>query len=197
MDFLKNAKGHFKTITKHKCIVMDECFRVGLYKQGLLHDLSKYKPVEFLTGVKYYQGDRSPNTYEKELKGFSTAWLHHKGRNKHHFEYWIDYEVGGSHKLVGHKMPTRYVIEMFLDRVAACKVYYGDDYKDSSALEYFEKRKYYYHMHKDTINLLEKLLKRLAKYGEEETFLYIKEKIEANKKKRRTSKKKQKGLGDR
>ena len=76
---------HFLTITQHKLLVMQNCFRVGLFKQGLLHDLSKYSPAEFLTGVHYYQGDRSPNAAEREEKGYSSAWLHHKGRNKHHF----------------------------------------------------------------------------------------------------------------
>lgn len=46
---------HFKTITRHKLLVMQYCFRIGLYKQGLLHDLSKYSPAEFLVGCKYYQ----------------------------------------------------------------------------------------------------------------------------------------------
>ena len=57
---------HFKTITRHKLLVMKYCFRIGLYKQGLLHDLSKYSPTEFLVGCKYYQGTRSPNNAERE-----------------------------------------------------------------------------------------------------------------------------------
>ena len=77
---LWNAVRHFRTITKHKQMVMENCFKVGLYKQGLLHDLSKYSWEEFRIGVKYYQGDRSPNAAEKEEKGYSVAWLHHKGR---------------------------------------------------------------------------------------------------------------------
>ena len=117
------ALAHFHTITKHKILVMKECFRVGLYRQGLLHDLSKYSPSEFLIGCKYYQGDRSPNNAEREDKGYSSAWLHHKGRNKHHYEYWIDYSLDGKHVLAGMKMPVRYVVEMFLDRIAASKVY--------------------------------------------------------------------------
>ena len=84
--YRKNAWHHFLTITHHKLVVMGGCFRVGLWKQGLLHDLSKYSWEEFRTGVLYYQGNRSPNAAEKEEKGFSRAWLHHKGRNKHHFE---------------------------------------------------------------------------------------------------------------
>ena len=77
---------HFCTITNHKILVMKNCFRVGLYRQGLLHDMSKYMPSEFLVGCRYYQGTRSPNNAEREKTGCSTAWLHHKGRNKHHYE---------------------------------------------------------------------------------------------------------------
>ena len=62
MNIFKNLKGHFCTITHHKMLVMKTCFKVGLYKQGLLHDLSKYTPIEFIPGIIYYQGDRSPIT---------------------------------------------------------------------------------------------------------------------------------------
>ena len=117
---------HFKTITHHRHLVMKGCFAVGLYKQGLLHDLSKYSPVEFLVGAKYYQGDKSPNNAEREDKGVSLAWLHHKGRNKHHFEYWIDYALDGKSGMAGMKMPVNYVVEMYCDRVAACKTYQKD-----------------------------------------------------------------------
>ena len=75
---------HFKTITHHRLLVMLGCFRVGLYRQGLTHDLSKYSPAEFWQGAKYYQGTRSPNTAEREENGYSLAWMHHKGRNRHH-----------------------------------------------------------------------------------------------------------------
>ena len=81
---------HFKTITKHKLLVMDGCFQVGLYRQGLTHDLSKYSPTEFWVGARYYQGDKSPNAAERAEKGYSEAWMHHKGRNRHHYEYWTD-----------------------------------------------------------------------------------------------------------
>lgn len=107
---------HFKTITKHKLLVMKYCFRIGLYKQGLLHDLSKYTPAEFLVGCKYYQGTRSPNNAEREDIGVSTSWLHHKGRNKHHFEHWVDYSLDGEHVIMGAQMPRKYVAEMVMDR---------------------------------------------------------------------------------
>lgn len=88
-----NIKGHFETITRHKLLVMKYCFACGLYEQGLAHDLSKYSPTEFIPGCIYYQGDHSPNEAEREAKGYTSAWLHHKGRNKHHLEYWIDYST--------------------------------------------------------------------------------------------------------
>ena len=90
---MSKAWNHFKTITHHKWLVLQGCFRVGLYRQGLLHDLSKYSPTEFLVGARYWQGNRSPNNAEREQVGYSSAWLHHKGRNKHHYEYWIDYST--------------------------------------------------------------------------------------------------------
>ena len=108
---------HFKTITRHKIYVMKGCFRVGLYRQGLLHDLSKYSPTEFLVGCKYYQGgSRSPNNGEREATGVSLAWLHHKGRNKHHFEYWIDYGLGpggGQQELSEGKLSGRQRPQLF------------------------------------------------------------------------------------
>lgn len=154
---------------------MRGCFRLGLYKQGLLHDLSKYAPSEFLVGAKYWKGDVSPNNIERKQTGMSTAWLHHKGRNKHHFEYWLDYSFGDK-PIEGMKMPIKYVAEMFVDRVSACKNYQKDKYHDSSALEYYLKGKdhTYELIHPDTAWLLEDLLRMLAEKGEEYTFNYIK-----------------------
>ena len=165
---------HFKTINHHKYLVMKGCFRVGLYKQGLLHDLSKYSPTEFLVGCKYYQGTASPNNREREVKGYSSAWLHHKGRNKHHLEYWIDYGVGKDKSMVGMKMPLKYVVEMFIDRVAASKNYQKEKYRDDSPWEYYAQGRGPYMIHKDTQKLLEKLLRMLAEEGEDKTFSYIK-----------------------
>jgi hypothetical protein len=173
LSLYERFRGHLNTINEHKIMVMKHCFKCGLYKQGLLHDMSKYLPIEFLAGVKYFQGDRSPNSAQREAEGYSDAWLHHKGRNKHHFEYWIDYTVIKEEGIQGMPMPIEYVIEMFCDRVAACKIYHKDEYKDRDALDYFMRGKGYYVMHKDAEALLEKLLRMLAINGEEYTFRYI------------------------
>ena len=171
------ALEHFRTITKHKIIVMKECFRVGLYRQGLLHDLSKYSWTEFRVGCRYYQGTRSPNNAEREEKGYSSAWLHHKGRNKHHYEYWIDYSLDGKKILAGMKMPVNYVVEMFLDRIAASKVYKGGRYKDTDPLEYYMNGKAGDLMHPETRALLERLLRMLAEQGEDKTYRFIRQKV--------------------
>ena len=161
---------HLKTINHHKILVMRGCFRVGLYKQGLLHDLSKYSPTEFLVGCKYYQGNLSPNNIERLEKGYSQAWLHHK----HHLEYWIDYGVGEKKGITGMKMPLKYVVEMFIDRVSASKNYQKEKYTDKSALEYYEHGKEHHVLHEDSKALLEELLHMLAEQGEDVTFDYIK-----------------------
>ena len=167
---------HFKTITKHKLLVMKYCFRIGLYKQGLLHDLSKYSWPEFSVGCKYYQGNRSPNNAEREALGISNSWIHHKGRNKHHYEYWIDY--GGKDcdtVITGMKMPRKYVAEMIMDRISACRTYAGESYTDHAPLDYYMRnRDRLWFVHKTTKRQMEGLLRMLADQGEEKTLHYIK-----------------------
>lgn len=177
----RNAWNHFRTITRHKWEVMKNCFRLGLYRQGLLHDLSKYSPTEFKVGAAYFQGSRSPNAAEREALGYSTAWMHHKGRNKHHFEYWTDVSRDKT-RMVGVKMPPRYLAEMFADRVAASKIYKGKDYTDRTSLEYLLKGKDRMLMHPETYRELRFLLTMLAEKGETKTFRYIRKKTLKNSK---------------
>ena len=164
---------HFSTITTHRHQVIVHCFKAGIFWQGLGHDLSKYSPTEFWAGAKNYLGDKSPNEKERDLYGFSRAWLPHHGRNKHHFEYWVDYNTKLNRKEPV-RMPTKYVIEMFCDRVAASKIYYGDDYDENKPYEYFDKGRKRRWMHPETSDELERLLIMLRDKGEKETFHYIK-----------------------
>ncbi len=168
-----SAFRHFRTITKHRHKVIAHCFKAGICFQGLFHDLSKYTSAEFSPGAKYYQGNRSPNEKERELFGYSSAWLHHKGRNKHHFEYWTDYNPK-TKQIVPVKMPVKYVIEMFCDRVAASKIYQGENYTNEHPLEYFLRSKPTRVIHPESSDLLEKLLTMLSREGEKKTFDYIK-----------------------
>ena len=168
-----NWRGHLKTVNHHRRLVRKYCFRIGLYRQGLMHDLSKYTPTEFLMGARYFQGDQSPINIERKELGYSRAWLHHKGRNKHHLEYWIDYSIDPKEGMVGMEMPVRYVAEMFCDRLAASKTYRKEKYQDGDPYEYFLGSKEHYLIHPKTKALLEFLLLKLREEGEEAAFSYI------------------------
>ena len=164
---------HFKTITHHRRLVRQGCFRVGLYRQGLTHDLSKFSPAEFLVGAKYYQGVRSPNAAEREEKGYSTAWMHHKGRNKHHYEYWTDLDLE-TRQYQSCPMPRKYLVEMVMDRRAACMTYEGSRYTDGSALAYLDRSREKHLMHPELRRQLEFLLTMLRDEGEDAAFAYMK-----------------------
>ena len=167
---------HFATITRHRWVVMQGCFRIGLYWQGLTHDLSKYTLPEFSVGARYFQGTRSPNSAERDDKGYSEAWMHHKGRNRHHWEYWTDLDPKrGVYAPV--PMPRRFLAEMVMDRRAACMIYEGDRYTDASALNYLLKGRERIRMHDQTRQELEYILTMLRDEGEEKTFRYIKENV--------------------
>ncbi len=167
---------HLKTITHHKLLVMGGCFKVGLYWQGLCHDLSKYSPREFWTGAKYYQGDRSPNGAERQEKGFSEAWMHHKGRNRHHYEYWTDMSLE-TNRYESVPMPRKYLVEMVMDRIAASKTYQGKRYTDASPLAYLNGSQERLLMHPETKRQLEHILTMLRDRGERETFGYIRNSV--------------------
>lgn len=162
MNAFEKVTGHLSTINAHKRLVTALCFRCGLYKQGILHDLSKYTPVELKTGFRYYQGFRSPINAQKEDIGYSASWLHHKGRNPHHWEYWLD---NGPHGIQAVAMPFNYVVEMFCDRVAASMVYEKEHYTDSSALHYYLAHRDSMLIHPQTEKEILFLLEYLEKNG--------------------------------
>jgi len=120
MNTLNKKILHFITITRHKYYVGIECFKMGLYWQGIVHDLSKYLPVEFFNSAKYWTGKKTPIGTEKAEKGYSEAWLHHKGHNKHHWEYWVDWKNG---KRLLCPIPEKYIKEMACDMIGASKTY--------------------------------------------------------------------------
>lgn len=163
---------HLHKINHHKVLVTSLCFKCGLYKQGILHDLSKYAPVEFKAGVKYYQGFRSPVDAEKEDHGYSLGWLHHAGRNKHHWEYWVDKNYKNYDLYVIH-IPFNYLLEGTLDRIAASKNY-NKNYTDASPFEFFENGKDKHFMGEDNARRYALLLKYLKDNGEEQAIRYYK-----------------------
>ena len=180
-NFFQRLAGHFCTITRHRHQVIKHCKKAGILWQGLRHDLSKYTPTEFIPGVKFYTGHRSPNEGEREVFGYSKAWMHHKGRNRHHFEYWVDYNIE-THRNEPVEMPYNYVAEMYCDRLAASKIYNGKKYKQTDPLDYFSRRKPHRSINLKTRDEIEKLLVMTAEAGEDEAFKYIRKRLKEEKK---------------
>ena len=169
MSFIK----HFVTITRHRHEVIKNCFKAGIGFQGLFHDLSKYSPTEFIPSARLYQGTRSPNEKARELYGYSEAWMHHKGRNRHHFEYWTDLNME-TKRYESVPMPDKYIKEMVCDRIAASKIYKKDAYTDASPVEYLLRGADKNNMHPETYEKLVKLLDFLKDNGEKALFNLLK-----------------------
>ena len=169
MKGLSRFWGHLRTITRHRHQVIRHCAKAGILWQGLGHDLSKYGRTEFWQGVRYFDGTHSPTEDERRTLGYSLAWIHHKGRNRHHWEYWTDYSMWEG-RYVAVPMPRRYMAEMICDRVAAGKIYKGRDYTDESPLDYLQNGKVRDAMHPQTLGELTRFLTQLRDEGEDAMF---------------------------
>lgn len=153
---------HFKTITKHKYYVAIECFKVGLYWQGIIHDLSKYSCTEFFISAKFYQGKSSPIEAEIIKNGYSLAWLNHKNKNKHHFQYWIHYNKG---EIKPVDMPNKYILEMACDFIGAGKAYNNVSNDTSEPLKYWKEKIDKTFISEKTIYQFESILTQYANTG--------------------------------
>ena len=131
------ALKHFNKILTHKYYVFKNCCRYGLIWRGIKHDLSKFSPIEFFESVKYYTGTDSPINKCKKENGYSLAWQHHKGRNTHHYEYWMDnFDQGGT----SIRMPYKDALEMFCDYIAAAQAYMGKNFTWEAEYEWWKKK---------------------------------------------------------
>ena len=179
MNGMQRFLGHLRTVLRHKRSVVVHCAKAGILWQGLVHDLSKFSPTEFMPSVRFFDGTHSPTEDERRKYGCSQAWMHHKGRNRHHWEYWTDYSIEQG-RYVAMPMPKRYLAEMICDRMAASKTYKGAAYTDSAPLEYLLNGKMRDSMHPSTLAALVRFLTQLRDEGEEAMFasirLWLKEK---------------------
>jgi hypothetical protein len=167
MEMPKAIWKHIKTVSKHRWIVFRLMCRCGLPLQGAIHDLSKFSATEFIPSAKYFQGNRSPIEAEKEKNGYSKAWMHHKGHNPHHWEYWVDF--GSSGEPIPAKIPYKYVIEMMCDYVAAGMTYSKEKWTQDEPLRYFDAVLKGRHFHPETERLLRTYLTEISKRGVERT----------------------------
>lgn len=161
---LKKMWKHFKLITKHKWIVFKLCARVGLVWRGLVHDLSKYSPTEFIESSKYYVGYKSPIQVARQEREYSAAWLHHKGRNKHHEEYWYDFNAPVKAPVI----PYKYTVEMLCDNLAAGMVYKGKEFKKEYPLRYWTNVKNKEVFHPKMVNFFEDVFTEISEKGIDE-----------------------------
>ena len=152
---------HIILVSKHKWYVFVYCTKLGMPFRGLKHDMSKFSPVEFWESIKYYNGTKSPIVISRQENGYSKAWLHHKGRNKHHAEYWVDIKAPQKTPII----PYKYVAEMICDKLAACKVYNGKNWTKSSELEYWNKEKKITQLNKHVEEMLTEVFEQVAEKG--------------------------------
>lgn len=160
---IENAIGHLKTVCTHKKYVFINCLYAGIPIRGLLHDLSKFSPREFLEGIRYYQGNRSPIDACKEANGYSEAWMHHKGRNRHHYEYWQDnFDKGG----IPLQMPFKDALELVCDYLGAGMAYSQENFTYQSEYEWWKRKTSKpIAMHPQTKLFVELMLREMAKTG--------------------------------
>jgi hypothetical protein len=114
-------------VLRHKWFVFVEACRLGIPWRGLVHDLSKFRPSEWMPYARYFYGDYpefktmptglkwqyTGQTKEDVDREFDAAWLRHQHRNPHHWQYWVLREDdGGTRNL---PMPDAYRREMLAD----------------------------------------------------------------------------------
>ena len=159
--YLKNIIKHFMVITKHRLLVFKLCCKVGEPWRGFVHDLSKYSPTEFWEGVKYFNGHHSPIRDCKKTEGYSKAWLHHKGKNKHQHEYWYDYETTDEVPVI----PYKYTVEMICDQLAAGITYNGKNWRKDTQLKYWRNVENRRKINPRIANMLDEVYVQVSKQG--------------------------------
>ena len=156
-----NIFRHLHIVNKHRFLVFKLSIKAGIPLQGLVHDLSKYSFIEFFEGVKYYQGNYSPIRNCKKDKGYSNAWLHHKGRNKHHYEYWYDDEENPKCLV----MPYKYFVEMVCDTLSAGMTYEGKGWTKEFQIGYYMNKRKRISINGKIDKALIEVYEEIAKYG--------------------------------
>lgn len=147
MPYLARFFGHLRIVTLHKLYVLQYSFYAGIPWRGLTHDWSKFSPTEFLESVRYFNGRRSPVGLCREFNGgYSLAWLHHRGRNRHHFDYWLEnVDENGASLLPSNTvrpllMPYQYALEMVCDSIAANRAYNGKKFSVETLCAWWSSR---------------------------------------------------------
>lgn len=158
--------GHFKTIVGHKWRVFRACCIAGIPVNGIFHDMSKLSPVEFFESAKYFTGTSSPINGAKKDKGYSDSWFHHRGRNKHHWEFWVDELSKGGIPVL---MPYKYAVEYLCDLIGAGQSYEKDTWNFSRPYEWFQgyKKRENPKLHPIMIDFVDTIFLQMKEFGYE------------------------------
>lgn len=121
---IKRHWSYLKYIIRHKWFVWkaSRFYCPHLRWQILVHDLSKFRPQEWIPYARtFYKSDGS-GQYVPDEK-FNQAWLKHIHRNPHHWQYWVLREDSGD--VIALDMPKKYIEEMVADWAGAGRAITG------------------------------------------------------------------------
>jgi len=107
---------YLKYIIEHKKNVGIECLKMGMFFHAITHDLSKFRPSEFIPYAKFFYAKSRTTNYKKSDEddlNFLEGWNHHQKRNKHHWNYWVS--VTRKDEIIALPMPMKYVRQMIAD----------------------------------------------------------------------------------
>lgn len=151
---LKKLLGHINQVLRHKFWVFICCCKFGIIWRGITHDLSKFSWAEFWPSVRYYQKGSSPIPRLHHEASEYRPWLHHRGRNDHHSEYWHRYTHGTFYAL---KMPFDCVLEQIADWIGSTRAY-GREFDIDDEIQWLQSTSFYM-MHEKTLELTLSILK--------------------------------------
>lgn len=157
---MKQYYSYLKYVLRHKSFVNKECMSLGYRWRGLIHDMSKFLPSEYIPYANHFYNKDGSKREVRDKSGFydpnntgdkkfDKAWLFHQKRNKHHWQYWVLPKDDGSIKVL--EMPQKYLMEMICDWVGAGK---AQGYLSPKEDPYYETRKWY-NKNKDKMQLHE------------------------------------------
>ncbi len=143
-------------VLRHKWYVLIECSKRGIVWRGIMHDMSKFRPDEFIPYARYFYGDygvknicpakwaNPGDKFHKTKNAFDRAWLKHLYRNPHHWQYWILQNDTDGREIL--EMPIVYINEMICDWRGAGMAITGKD----NIAEWYTKNKDKMELHAKT-----------------------------------------------
>lgn len=136
---------YFKYLLKHKYWVAHMLFQRKLFIQGIMHDMSKFKPREFIKYAEHLSTNKKLDIKE--------TWVNHIHVNKHHWQYWVLLSDEGNMQAL--EMPENYVIEMIADWYSTTICEKGFDRLQENVFRWYMERKDKLFLHQKTRQFLE------------------------------------------